>query len=335
MRPLDRVGSIKVKLSLVIVAAVGISAVVSSIGFRTGIPVWVRPIIAVVIALALVYPFSRGVTSPLREMAAASRAMADGDYSHPITSSSRDEVGELARAFDSMRRQLADVDRQRRDLVANVAHELRTPLAGIRARFENIADGIEVADADAIACTLAEVERLSRLLDQLLDLNRIESGAAPLEYVEFEIEDMLREVAEEAVAHGRGAIVHVRAEPTLVVADEFKLRQVVANLLQNAIRYSPRHQPVVITADSDGAAVTFAVIDNGPGIPEGDRERVLERFYRSDHGRASESGGAGLGLAIASSIVDLHGGTIEISANEPSGCRVEVSIPLRRKVPRA
>ncbi|MEZ5373385.1 MAG: HAMP domain-containing protein [Microthrixaceae bacterium] len=103
MRPLDRVRSIKVKLSLVIVAAVAITAVVSVVGFRTGIPVLARPLIAATIALVLVYPFARGLTSPLREMAAAARAMADGDYQHPLTSTSADEVGELARAFDAMR----------------------------------------------------------------------------------------------------------------------------------------------------------------------------------------------------------------------------------------
>ena len=147
MRPLDRVRSIKLKLSLVIVTAVGITALVSTIGLRTGIPVWLRPFIAAAIALLLVYPFARGVTSPLREMAAASKAMAEGDYSHPVTATSADEVGELARAFDDMRAQLADVDRQRRELIANVSHELRTPVTAIMGYAETL---------------LAEDERLER-----------------------------------------------------------------------------------------------------------------------------------------------------------------------------
>ena len=187
MRPLDRISSIKVKLLVVIVAAVAISALVSSIGWRTGIAVWMRPIIAVSLSLLLVYPFSRGITSPLRQMAAAATAMARGHFSHPVTTTSRDEVGELARTFERMRGQLAEVDRQRRALIANVSHELRTPLAVLRARFENIADGVEPMDPSAVAASLAEIERLGLLVERVLDLSRLESGASPLHRERVEV----------------------------------------------------------------------------------------------------------------------------------------------------
>ncbi len=327
MRPLDRIGSIKVKLSLVIVAAVAITAMVSSIGWRTGIPLWQRPVISVVIALVVVYPLSRGLTSPLREMAAASRAMANGDYTHPVTSTSRDEVGELARAFDAMRLELADLDRQRRDLIANVAHELRTPLAALLARFENVADGVEDLDADNIESTLAEIRRLSHLVDQLLDLSRLESGSTRLELDEVDLLDLLEETAAEATEREPGAQVTVSGDPVCVVADRFKLKQVVANLVQNAIRYSPTGEPVELDCAAATNQVVLTVLDRGPGIEPAERQRVLERFYRSDHGRAADGAGAGLGLAIVASIVDLHGGTLDIEANQPSGCRVVVSLP--------
>lgn len=328
MRPLDRVRSIKVKLSLVIVAAVAITAVVSVVGFRTGIPVWARPIISAGIALALVYPLARGLTSPLREMAAAARAMADGDYAHPFTTTSADEVGELARAFEAMREQLARVDQERRDLVANVSHELRTPLAGLRARFENIADGVEVADPINVEATLAEIERLSLLVDQLLDLSRIESGASTLEVTDVNLATLLDEVADDFRFHHADLEVSVAADAQVAVsADESKLRQIIINLLANAARHSPAGQTIVLGAQHHGSQVELTVADRGPGIPFDERQRVFQRFYRSEAGRASDSGGAGLGLAITAGLVELHRGTIVATANEPTGCAIVVTLP--------
>jgi signal transduction histidine kinase len=326
VRPLDRFRSIKLKLGIVIVTAVAISAAVSSIGFRTGIPVWARPIISASIALLLVYPFARGITSPLREMARASRAMARGDYSQPVTSTSRDEVGELARAFDAMRAQLAEVDRQRRDLVANVSHELRTPLTGLRARFENIADGIEQADPQNVQRTLDEIERLSALVDQLLDLSRIESGASPLLVQDFDVLPVLEDVA--SGPHLEANPVEVDAPEALhLKGDETRVHQLVRNLVENAARYSPDGAPIEVSARGVARGIEVTVADHGPGIPIAERNRVFERFYRADHGRAADDGGSGLGLAIVRSIVDAHHGTIEIRGNEPTGCRFVVTLP--------
>lgn len=328
MRPLDRIRSIKVKLSAVIVVAVGISAVVSSIGLRTGIPVWLRPFIAAAIALLLVYPFARGITSPLRDMAAASRAMADGDYTVPVRSSSRDEVGELARAFDAMRTQLAAVDQQRRELIANVSHELRTPLAGLRARFENIADGVELADPENVRSTLAEIERLSRLVDELLELSRIESGTSPLEVDELDVSQLLHHAAREVRLRRPDLIVEVHAADGITyIGDEARVLQVVRNLLDNAARHTPQGEPVELSACRGPTGIELTVSDRGPGIPVEERLRVFERFYRSDHARAADGSGSGLGLSIVRGIVELHRGSIEITSNRPSGACVVVSLP--------
>ena len=146
MRPLDRLRSIKVKLGVVIVATVAGTVVVLAVGFRLGFPLAVRTGLAALIALAIVQFLARGMTSPLREMAAAASAMARGDYGRRVTATSRDEVGELARAFNAMAAELADVDRMRRDLVANVSHELRTPIGALQALLENLVDGVEPPD---------------------------------------------------------------------------------------------------------------------------------------------------------------------------------------------
>lgn len=328
MRPLDRVQSIKVKLSIVIVLAVFITALVSTIGYRTGVAIWLRPPIAVVIALLVAYPIARGITSPLREMARASAAMVDGDFDVPVAVTSRDEVGELARAFVQMRSELSEVDRQRQALIANVAHELRTPLTALRARLENVVDGIEPNDTAHAQASLQEVERLSELVDRVLDLSRLESGASPLQIERFEVEPLLHEASWSASHGDDGDRVAVTSSPGLTYrGDRARVHQVVSNLIDNALRFGPPDQPVQVDASMTDGALHLRVSDAGPGIAEADRVRVFERFYRTDDARSHAAGGTGLGLAIVAEIVQLHGGTVEITPDRPTGCTVLVILP--------
>lgn len=328
MRPLDRVTSIKLKLSIVIVVAVAISALVSTVGLRTGIPVWLRPPIATVIALAVVYPIARGMTSPLRQMVHATTAMAEGRPTEPIVATSRDEVGELARSFNAMRAQLDEVDRQRRDLVANVSHELRTPISALQATLENIADGVEPADPERLELMLAQTRRLGRMVGQLLDLSRLESGGTPLQPSRFAVRDVLEQARAEATLHWPSVDVRVTCADGLeMVGDAERVHQVVANLLENAVRHSPPEAPVTIEARVDGSWVVIDVVDQGPGIPADEAEQVFERFYRADRSRSVEGGGSGLGLAIVRWIVDLHGGEVRVDTSRPSGCCMTVLLP--------
>ncbi len=164
MRPLDRLRSIKVKLGVVIVATVAGTVIVLALGRRAGLSVEARVVVATVLGLGMVQLLARGMTSPLREMAAAATAMARGDYDRRVRATSRDEVGELARAFNAMAAELADADRMRRELVANVSHELRTPLGALQALLENLVDGVEPPDPAALRTALAQTERLGRLV---------------------------------------------------------------------------------------------------------------------------------------------------------------------------
>ena len=328
MRPLDRVASIKVKLSIVIVLAVGISAIVSTVGFRIGIPVWTRPIIAAAIALAVVYPISRGLTSPIREMVRATEDMAAGRPSAPVTATSRDEVGHLARSFNAMQAQLDEVDRQRRDLVANVSHELRTPISALQATLENLVDGVGEPDPTQLKVMLGQTQRLSRMVAQLLDLSRLESGGSPLHLRPFDLGDVLERSASEARLHWPTARVVVRAEPGVhLVGDPERIHQVVANLVENAVRHSPPGSPVEVTARREGGVVVLEVVDDGPGIPAEEADRVFERFYRADRSRTTGAGGSGLGLAIVRWIVELHGGSVGVDPTHAPGCRIRVSLP--------
>lgn len=329
MRPLDFLGSIKLKLGVVIVAAVAVTVAVVSVGEHFDVESWITGVVAAGVALGMVQLLAHGMTSPLREMVAAARAMAKGDYGRRVTASSRDEVGELARAFNSMAEELAEVDRIRRDLVANASHELRTPLGALRATLENLVDGVEPADRATLETMLRQVERLGSLVEQLLDLSKLESGAVPLERGRFAARTLLREIEDEwrpqAQAHRLRFSTSVLPDDLALHADAQRLRQVLSNLVANAVRHSPDGGRVILRAAAVNGRTRIEVIDDGPGIDPAERARVFERFYRSDPARSG--GGSGLGLAIARWIVELHGGAIRAEAAEPQGCRMVVELP--------
>jgi signal transduction histidine kinase len=313
------------------VAAVAVTVVVVTLGDRAGLPPVVAGVLAALLALAMVQLLAHGMTLPLREMVDAARAMARGQYDRRVTATSRDEVGELARAFNSMAAELAEVDRLRRDIVANVSHELRTPLGALRAKLENLVDDVERADRRTLEAMLRQVERLGDLVAQLLDLSKLESGAAPLERSTFSAAVLLGQVADEwrTRAEIRDVRVETQVEPSslTIEGDEERLRQVVSNLVANAIRHSPRGGLVQLQAAEAGGGIRLEVADEGPGIPVADSERVFERFYRSDAARSATEGGSGLGLAIARWIVDLHGGSIRVATEQDDGCRLVVELP--------
>jgi two-component system, OmpR family, sensor histidine kinase BaeS len=329
--PLARVGSIKVKLGLLVAASVTVAAAVATLGSAAGVPVWLSMPVTILLALAVTQLLAVGMTSPLREMTAAARRMATGDYAVRVTATSGDEVGELAQTFNTMARDLADVDRQRRELVANVSHELRTPLSALCAVLENLVDGVSPRDPDALATALAQAERMSDLVTDLLDLARVDAGRAPLTPEPVDLAGLLDDAVAEARASGREVAYDVRVEPAdlVVRADPARLRQLVANLLDNAARHSPTGGTVHVAAESHGDHYRLVVRDQGPGVAAEDRDRVFEPFGTLS---ATEGGGGtGLGLAIARWVTDLHGGTIRFVDPDPGtdGAQVRADLPIQ------
>ena len=328
LRPLDRLGSIKVKLGVLVVMSCSATALAAwfgleQLGWR---PRYTLPA-AVLLALGVTQVLAHGMTAPLRELAGAARAMARGDYSRRVAATSRDEVGAAARAFNVMAEDLATVDRQRRELVANVSHELRTPISALQAVLENIVDGVTPAEPAVLGAALEQVERLGRLVTELLDLSRLDANGAPaLNRGTVDVAALLDAAVREARMTGRDVTYATEVEDGLTAwADEARLHQVVANLLDNASRHSPAGGVVTARAHSTDGGVRLAVADEGPGIPLPERERVFERFTRGG-GPLGSDGGTGLGLAIARWVVDLHGGRIR--AGDPrSGCRIDVDLP--------
>jgi len=328
IRPLDRFGSIKTKLGVLVTVTVAVAATLSVLGVRAGF--WPRYTIpaAVVVALAVTQLLARGMTSPLREMTVAAQAMARGDYSRRVSATSRDEVGELARAFNTMAADLEAVDQQRRDLVANVSHELRTPVSALRAVLENLVDGVSPPDRATLQAALGQTERLGRLVSDLLDLSRVDAGLAPLDIEDLPAEPFLWSVVQEAKVGGRAVeyAVDVRPAGLVVRADRERLHQLLANLVDNAGRHSPSGATVTLRATRDTDRVLLDVVDEGPGIAPADRSAVFQRFTTG--AAATGDGGTGLGLAISRWVADLHGGSIEV-ADSSSGCHIRVTLPDR------
>jgi len=329
-RPLDPLPTLKLKISVIILAAVAVTVGVFFVGLKVGLWPSVAGVLSGLVALAVVWVLARGLTSPLREMVAATEAMARGDFTARVTAVSHDEIGTLAHAFNQMAAELAETDRLRRDLVANVSHELRTPITALQAVLENLVDGVGKADPETLGTMLAQVERLGRLVQQLLDLSRLESGTLPLDRDLFDVRPMIEHAIRESQLHATDVDFAIEIVPRdfRLEADAERLHQVVANLVENAVRHSPPKGRVSVRAlAAPGGGARLEVSDDGPGIPDSEVTRVFERFYRADSARSSSDGGAGLGLAIARWIVELHGGDIHPEKREPHGCRMVVTLP--------
>ncbi|OBG43162.1 two-component sensor histidine kinase [Mycolicibacterium fortuitum] len=321
-RPLDPFASFKVKTGLLVGGAI----LLASFTFWIGASWQFRYALLAALAMSLILTqfLAHGMTSPLRQMTAAARAMARGDYSLRVRATSRDEIGQLATAFNQMAADLGAADEYRRGLIGNVSHELRTPITALRAVLENVVDGVVEPDPETMRMALSQTERLGELVTNLLDLSRVEGGAIPLQISRFDVDAFLREAVEHVSVSATDTPVTVKVTPPdlKAVADPARLRQVVVNLVDNALRHSPAGGRVAVLAARDASGLRIEVTDQGPGIAPAERERVFERFTRG----ATSDGGTGLGLAIARWAVELHGGVIEVMDTE-SGCRIRVSIP--------
>jgi signal transduction histidine kinase len=340
LRPLDPVRSIKMKFAVLVLVSASVTALLEYYGLtELNWRARYSLSLAVLISLAVSQLIAHGMTAPLRQMTEAARSLARGDPAIEVRASSRDEVGQLALAFTAMSRELATVEAQRRELLANVGHELRTPVAALRAQLENLADGVRPADPVALGEVLDQVERLGDLVTNLLDLARADGGSRPLERRPVPLAALLDGVVRQVGAARSGRTIEVRLEPAglIVDADPDRLGQVLTNLVDNASRHAPDGGTVQILAFADAVGgLVLEVTDDGPGIPPERWETVFERFRGGtgeiavlDSSRTAKSldGGTGLGLAIARWAVALHGGKIAVVPAEAGGCRIRVELP--------
>lgn len=328
--PLVGLSSIRTKLAVLVGASILVTALVGTLWVDAGIPLWLGLPATIMLALVVSRWLATGTTTPLLEMTRAAERMARGDYGARITTTGRDEVGTLARAFTTMARDLEQGEEHRRRLVATVAHELRTPLSAQRALLENLVDGVTAPSDAALGKALAQSERLSSLVADLLDLSRPDGGV-PLTPSRVVVADLLDSAVGEASLQGREVTLVTDVEPSdlTVTGDRARLAQVTANLLDNAVRHSPTGGTVTAAAHREGDQWSLTVTDEGAGLSPERAERLFHRFGQG----GDEGGGTGLGLAIAAWVADMHGGDIRALTPGDSGARLRMTLPLDPPAP--
>ncbi|MCS6881755.1 MAG: ATP-binding protein [Oscillochloridaceae bacterium] len=283
---------------------------------------------AILIALAAF--FSSRISTPLRQLDAAARSMAAGNLRVRVQPGLVREVADLARSFNQMADALEDSDRQRRQLTADVAHELRTPLSIIKGRLEGIQDGVYRAETEQIDGLLDKVALLERLIEDLRLLALADAGQLALHTEPVNparlLEDARASFAQQAGERNIELRVEAETAPELT-ADPQRISQVLGNLVNNALRHTPPGGVVTLAVRSGPSEALFEVRDTGNGIAPEDLPRIFDRFYRADPSRSRASGGAGLGLAIARRIVEAHGGRIWAESAPGQGATVRFTLP--------
>ncbi|MDD6461614.1 MAG: HAMP domain-containing sensor histidine kinase [Bifidobacteriaceae bacterium] len=330
--------SIKVELSVLIVIDTIIVFILSWVMLKWGLSEWIAFPVTMLVALGITYVFSRGLTAQLREIRDAAEAVSDGDYQVRVygATSSKDEIGQLARSFNIMAEELEHSDAMRRDLIANVSHELRTPVAALQAQVENMADGITEPSPANLEGILTQTHRLSDLIAFLLDLSRMEAGAASLEISEFDLRDFLDETIEplEIADGGHNHTIEVSMKQDITMeGDPDRLRQLFTNIISNALKHSADGTKVLITAREyrPHDTVIVNVINFGSQIPKSARNDIFRRYVKDKDGRpGTESGGTGLGLPIARWAAQLHGGNVKV-VDDPRGADFEITLPKHHR----
>ncbi len=279
--------------------------------------------------------FSRWLTRPVRELTRGARRMSMGSFGATVNIRSRDEIGELGAAFNDMSRRLADFHKSRTELLADISHEIRSPLARIQTDAEILIDREMGKEEQArhLQAICEEVSHIDHLIDDLLMLSRLENNQLALERSPVSIETLLsREVSRFLLRAGEKGVTfkqEIAAGLPAITLDEKRIGQVISNLLANAIRYTPANGTVTVGAKMSNGEIVMWVSDTGEGIPQEDLPYIFDRFYRVDKSRSRATGGTGLGLAIAKRFVEAHGGHIRAESESGRGTVIIVTLPLR------
>jgi len=293
---------------------------------------WLAVLAGVLAAIALGAVLARRVTAPLRLMAAAATRVGTGDLSGNVPVPPDEELAVLAGAFNAMTADLRRLEDQRRQGAADIAHELRTPLAVLQANLEGMLDGVVEASPDRLAALHTQVRLLGRLVDDLRDLSLAQAGRLVLHRTDCDLGALVTDAVAVVLprAHEKGvAVRRALAVPVPhISADRDRLLQIIHNLLDNAVRHTPAGGEVVVELAGSESHVTLAVRDTGAGIPADEIDRIFDRFHRIDPSRARASGGSGLGLAIVKSLVDAHGGSVAVRSAAGEGSTFTVTLPI-------
>jgi two-component system sensor histidine kinase BaeS len=288
------------------------------------------------IALALLVGIllSRTLTHPIRELTQATHAVSQGDLSQQVPIRSNDELGELGKAFNKMSAELSRSINARRQMTADIAHELRTPLSLILGHAEAVHDGVLPPTLENFEIIREEAARLEHLVNDLRILSLADAGELSISLQTIEPERLLREVAAlyqyQAQRKNITLDLDIASPPAIIEVDPGRMTQVLTNILDNALRHTPEGGKIVLSAGEANDQVELVIHNNGPAVKAEDLERIFERFYRADASRQyGENGGSGLGLAIAKSIVQAHGGQVSAESETGKGLMIIIRLPKK------
>ncbi len=288
-------------------------------------------IAAGVVSLILGTLLFRHITRPMSQMRHAAQALAAGEANVHVPVHSQDELGKVADAFNQMANKISEQEQTRRQMVADVAHELRTPLTVMNGNLEAMLDGLLTPNEEEILELHGEVQRLSRLIDDLRLLSLADSGQLSLNVEKVDVRELTATVVTRltplAETHGVRLVDDAPKRSLLIRSDADRVQQALANLVANGIRHTPAGGRVRVTAVREKEFIHLSVVDNGPGIPAPDLPYVFNRFWRGDKSRSRHSGGSGLGLAIVKQIAELHQGSVTALSPNDSGAIFTISLP--------
>jgi two-component system sensor histidine kinase BaeS len=293
-------------------------------------------LLAVAIALILTFFLSRRILAPVKALTSATREFGKGNFSHRVDTRDEGEMGELARSFNTMADDLQRNERLRRNMVADIAHELRTPLSNLRGYLEAIGDGLVNLDDTTVHSLSEEASSLSRLVDDLQELSLADAGELKLIFQPEDISHLISETV--TVLQAKASAKNIKISTDLPAKlpeaniDSHRIRQVLYNLLDNAVAHTGPEGRITVTARQEGDSLYISVADTGEGIPAEDLPLIFERFYRVDKSRTRATGGTGLGLTIAKRLVEAHGGRIDVRSRPGQGTTFTFSLPVSHEL---
>jgi signal transduction histidine kinase len=289
-------------------------------------------ILAIILATIVTIILSRRIANPIKELTIAAKLLGQGDFSHRVKHSGKGETGELAQTFNSMADSLERAEMLRKNMVADVAHELRTPITHIRGQLEAIGDGLIKPDAHTFSSIYEESIILTRLIDDLQELTLAEAGKLKMARQAEDVPQLIDRIISNVrpIAEANGLLLSTALPDNLPFSDidAQRIGQVLRILLDNAVAYTTEGGEIAVTARQINNFIEISVSDSGEGIPESDLPYIFERFYRADKSRTRTTGGQGLGLTIARRLVEAHGGKIEVQSELGKSSHFTFTIPV-------
>lgn len=287
--------------------------------------------IAIILALCIGFLFARNLVRPINRMTTTAKAIKEGDMAARTNMHGDDEISRLGETFDEMAESVEKDRKLERRLTTDVAHELRTPLMAIQSTVEAMVDGVFEADTERLETVNSEVQRLSRLVDALLKLSRLENRSTPMKEEVVDVGSLIAGIVftHDAFVIDSGLTMEFHAQPNVCVyGDADMIRQATANLISNAVRYTPEGGHITVNVKKGDIMASISVKDTGIGLSPEEAKMVFSRFWRADAGRNRESGGLGVGLAVVKEIVDRHGGWVHVDGKPNEGATFTIYIPL-------